>query len=463
MANRFPLIVDVDDGNKLKELPTGDNLNLDNAGIVNLSSLSVSGSLNGGSLSSSATLAVTTNATIGGTLSVTGTSTLTGNVTASGDVAVTGDVSAATITLAGAPLLLPVQSDWTESNTSSLAFIKNKPTTFAPDNLDDIGDVFVSGATVGQVLTYDGASWQAQAAAGGISLADLSVIQNPASGSGSLVYNNGTGVFEFTPGAIPTAVSQLTNDSGYTTLAAVSAVGYLQTGDILSEGRITTSVALGQVTIGFSDTGLLTTVAVSGNITGDGTGGNPIVLADTISLGVVNATDTGTASTFKDITADNITASLSLSSTNGNFTTTNGNITATNGAVTGNNIIATNEVQTGSIINAGNTITINGSKVQIQNNHFGLGFSGTLPTPAAVGDIAHVGNGVQTYVSDIDGVGTPGWIGLGGTTSFGRGLQLPVYVGGARPSSPRIGEAIWDDDVPNLKIWDGSAWLNIGP
>jgi cytoskeletal protein CcmA (bactofilin family) len=462
MANRFPLIVDVDDGNKLKELPTGDNLNLDNAGIVNLSSLSVSGSLNGGSLSSSATLAVTTNATIGGTLSVTGTSTLTGNVTASGDVAVTGDVSAATITLAGAPLLLPVQSDWTESNTSSLAFIKNKPTTFAPDNLDDIGDVFVSGATVGQVLTYDGASWQAQAAAGGISLADLSVIQNPASGSGSLVYNNGTGVFEFTPGAIPTAVSQLTNDSGYTTLAAVSAVGYLQTGDILSEGRITTSVALGQVTIGFSDTGLLTTVAVSGNITGDGTGGNPIVLADTISLGVVNATDTGTASTFKDITADNITASLSLSSTNGNFTTTNGNITATNGTVTGNNVVASNELQTGTIINAGNTITLNGSKVQIQNNHFGLGYSGTLPTPAAIGDIAHTGGGVQAYVDDIDGVGTPGWIGLGGAITT-RGVQLSVWTGGARPASPRIGEMIWDDDVPNLKVWDGAAWLNIGP
>ena len=35
MANRFPLIVDVDDGNKIKELPTGDNLDLSSAGISN--------------------------------------------------------------------------------------------------------------------------------------------------------------------------------------------------------------------------------------------------------------------------------------------------------------------------------------------------------------------------------------------------------------------------------------------
>lgn len=463
MANRFPLIVDTDDGNKLKEIPSGDNLDLNNSGIVNLTSLSLSGALSSATISSTGNATIGGNATVTGTLAVTGTSTLTGNVTAAGNIDVTGNLEAATITLAGSTLQTPVQSDWTEADTNSLAFIQNKPTTFAPDNLDDVGDVFVSDAAAGEVLTYDGFSWTGQAAAGGITLADFSVTTNPASGSGSLVYNNGTGVFTFTPPVIPTVVSDLVNDSGYTTLATVEAQGYLQAGDILNTGRITRSEVDGQVTIGFSETGLLTTVAVSGNISGDGTGGNPIVLADTISLGVVNATDTGTASTFKDLTADNITASLSLSSTNGNFTTTNGNITATNGTITGNNLVASNEVQTSSIINAGNTITLNGAKVQIQNNHFGIGFSGTLPTPAAIGDIAHVGNGVQTYVSDIDGAGTPGWIGLGGTTSFGRGLQLPVYVGGARPSSPRIGEAIWDDDVPNLKIWDGADWLNIGP
>jgi len=40
MANRIPLIVDVDDGNKLKELPIGDNLNLTGSGIVGAGNIS---------------------------------------------------------------------------------------------------------------------------------------------------------------------------------------------------------------------------------------------------------------------------------------------------------------------------------------------------------------------------------------------------------------------------------------
>lgn len=43
MANRFPLIVDRDDGNRLKELPTGDNLDLTGSGIVNAGNISATG------------------------------------------------------------------------------------------------------------------------------------------------------------------------------------------------------------------------------------------------------------------------------------------------------------------------------------------------------------------------------------------------------------------------------------
>ena len=45
MANRFPLVVDTDDGNKIKEIPVGDQLDLANSGIANLTQLSVSGAL----------------------------------------------------------------------------------------------------------------------------------------------------------------------------------------------------------------------------------------------------------------------------------------------------------------------------------------------------------------------------------------------------------------------------------
>ena len=40
MANRIPLIVDTGDGNKIKELPIGDNLNLTVSGIVGAGSIS---------------------------------------------------------------------------------------------------------------------------------------------------------------------------------------------------------------------------------------------------------------------------------------------------------------------------------------------------------------------------------------------------------------------------------------
>ena len=42
MANRIPLIVDTGDGNKIKELPIGDNLNLTGSGIVGAGNISAS-------------------------------------------------------------------------------------------------------------------------------------------------------------------------------------------------------------------------------------------------------------------------------------------------------------------------------------------------------------------------------------------------------------------------------------
>jgi hypothetical protein len=461
MANRFPLIIDTDDGNKIKELPIGDNLNFDGAGIVNLSSVSITGSISGGSLSSNTTLSVTGNGSIGGTLAVTGTSALTGNVTAAGDVAVTGNISAATITLGGSNLQLPVQSDWTEANSASLAFIRNKPTSFAPDNLDDIGDVFVSSATANQVLTYDGFSWTAQDPAGGIGLADLSVVQNPASGSGSLLYNNGTGVFTFTPPVVPVNVSDLINDSGYTTLAIVESQNYLQTGDVLSTGRITRSVASNQVTVGFDETGLLQTVTVSGNLSGDGTGANPIVLNDSISLGVVNATSTSTASTFKDITVDNIALATALTSTSGDITLTNGDITVTNGTIT-SNFVDANEFRGATISNSGGNITLAANNIVLNTApSIRMGVNNTLPVSGASGDLWHTGTTLSTWVNDR-GDGNPGWISLGGNFAP-TGLSVPIFNNSNRPSATIAGQLILNLDTNTVQISTGTNWIDVGP
>lgn len=51
-----------------------------------------------------------------------------------------------------------------------------------------------------------------------IELTDLSVgAEGSASGNGAISYNSGTGVFTYIPPVIPSAVSELTNDSGYIT------------------------------------------------------------------------------------------------------------------------------------------------------------------------------------------------------------------------------------------------------
>lgn len=50
MANRFPLIIDTSDNNKLKELPVGDNLDLSGSGVVNAGSIQTTGSITAGSL-----------------------------------------------------------------------------------------------------------------------------------------------------------------------------------------------------------------------------------------------------------------------------------------------------------------------------------------------------------------------------------------------------------------------------
>jgi hypothetical protein len=46
MANRFPLVIDTTDGNKLKELPAGDNLDLRNSNIVRVQDVDALGTIN---------------------------------------------------------------------------------------------------------------------------------------------------------------------------------------------------------------------------------------------------------------------------------------------------------------------------------------------------------------------------------------------------------------------------------
>lgn len=93
--------------------------------------------------------------------------------------------------------------------SGAYADLTGKPTI--PDDLTDLG---ISDGTNGHVLTTDGAGnftfQAAPGAGGGIALTDLSVAAEPAaSGDGSLAYDNGTGIFTYTPPVIPAALTDL--------------------------------------------------------------------------------------------------------------------------------------------------------------------------------------------------------------------------------------------------------------
>ena len=93
-------------------------------------------------------------------------------------------------------------------------------------NLNGLTDVSTAGVSSGQVLKYNGTSWAPAADAsgsGGIALGDISVgSEGTASGDGSLAYNNGTGVFTYTPPIIPSVALPDDQEFGVTNSGAAS-------------------------------------------------------------------------------------------------------------------------------------------------------------------------------------------------------------------------------------------------
>ena len=75
--------------------------------------------------------------------------------------------------------------------------------TFAgASELSALTDVSSVTPSTGQVLKWDGSEWAPAAdsgSGGGIALSDISVVENAASGNGTLSYNNVTGVITYTP------------------------------------------------------------------------------------------------------------------------------------------------------------------------------------------------------------------------------------------------------------------------
>ena len=165
MANRFPLVVDTTDSNKIKELPSGDDLNLSGSDIINVVNVTASGTLQ-------------TN-----TLSVT-TSNFTVNGSSLASVAISGSYN----DLSNKPTLFsgnyadltgkPTLKTTIESldNVGSTSPTNNQVLRYdtalgryEPSNigsialqgstLEDIGDVTFAGDKTGDVVKWSGGGW----------------------------------------------------------------------------------------------------------------------------------------------------------------------------------------------------------------------------------------------------------------------------------------------------------------
>ena len=484
MANRFPLVVDTDDGNKLKEIPIGDQLDLANSGIANLTELSVAGAL------SSATLGTTGNVSIAGSLVVNGATTLANTTVSS--------IEATTITIGGANVRVPVQSDWNETDNTSLAFIQNKPDiTSTINSINEIGDVDTVGAVSGDILIYNGFEWQAETNEGGDaeSIQDavyqpgvgpnpLDVVNQTPSGRGSIDFQNikGNAFYGniiFTP---PDAlikgqrdnISELLNDSLYvdqTFLTAVDSVTgkYLKGNDVLGFGRITSTVntTTGRAELTFDDSGLLTIESDTLQTVTDRGASSTNALEAVAFNQSPTSTDTNT---LKDVSIETLSMLTSITGTNYNITTTNGSISATNGGITGNNGTFTNQLDAGNIriftntitAQSGNAVTINAGtgKITLQGSGgVALPSSASLPGSPAEGDIYFSNNALYMYVGD-DGAGAADWVLIGGpgngTGSYG--MQLPAFENTDFPSLTNEGALIYDLTDSLVRVWNGTSW-----
>jgi hypothetical protein len=184
--------------------------------------------------------------------------------------------------LSGKPTIPAAQinSDWTEINSLSKAFIQNKPT------LGNISSINISGSST-QVLYGNGVFGYLPAGTGnGIVLTDISVgTPNSASGSGGLSYANSTGVFTYTPPVIPTSFSNLVNGSHILSLGSTGKLT-LPTAGIVRNGTDTTQV------------GSTTTIATDSN---SGTGNQtPGVVDVPFSAPIISTYPPGSTITFQN-------------------------------------------------------------------------------------------------------------------------------------------------------------------
>ena len=109
--------------------------------------------------------------------------------------------------------------------------------------INDITDVTISSASNGQVLKYNGSAWVNDTDSGGIALTDLSIgTEASASGDGAIAYNDGSGVFTYTPPDL-SSLAPLANPTFTGTPAGPTATAGTNTTQVATTAFVATAVA----------------------------------------------------------------------------------------------------------------------------------------------------------------------------------------------------------------------------
>jgi len=134
------------------------------------------------------------------------TPTLGGNLDASNfDISNVGTISATTYSNAGTGAPVITSASTITLDAPDGVIVQNGPfrlpslSTTQKNALSAVNGDIIYDSTISQAQVYEG-SWTSISGGGGIALTDLSVgAEGTASGDGAIAYNNGTGVFTYTP------------------------------------------------------------------------------------------------------------------------------------------------------------------------------------------------------------------------------------------------------------------------
>ena len=165
MATRYPLVIDTSDGNKIKELPNGDNLNLTGNNIVNVVNVTATGALSVNSVEvTSNTFTVNGNSL--NTVAFTGNyADLTGAPTAFNgnyDNLTNKPTLKTTIeSLDNVSTTVPTNNQVLQYDSSTGTYKPSSIASVSASSIDALLDVNVSNiaSAAGQILKWDGSAW----------------------------------------------------------------------------------------------------------------------------------------------------------------------------------------------------------------------------------------------------------------------------------------------------------------